>query len=61
MELHAVNDNDDDDDNYFDDGDESGIDMNPPVPLSLGTPLHQLRTVAEHHLRLKKGLMDKFF
>ena len=38
------------------DADDDVIDINPPVPLSLRTPLHQLRTVAEHHLRLKKVL-----
>ena len=57
QKLRITNDNDDDDETIMMKVNKL-IRMNPPVPLSLETPLLRLRTVAERHLRLGGNVLD---
>ena len=59
QKLRITNDNDDDDETIMMKVNKL-IRMNPPVPLSLETPLLRLRTVAERHLRLEKNKIKQF-
>ena len=57
QKLRITNDNDDEDETIMIKVNKL-IRMNPPVPLSLETPLLRLRTVAERHLRLGGIFLD---